>query len=68
MISKTAFSQILSKLDNEYLNIIAKSFVDQFTDIMTFLIAKPMNEETLETYADFSINFFGKNGLKSIHK
>jgi len=31
---------------------------------MTFLIAKPMNEENLEAYADFSINFFGKYGLK----
>jgi len=64
MISKMAFSQILSKLDNEHLNMIAKDFVDQFSDIMTFLIAKPMNEENLEVYADFSINFFGKYGLK----
>jgi len=64
MISKNIFSQILSKLDDEYLNIIAKDSVDQFSDIMTFLIAKPMNEVNLEVYADFSINFFGKNGLK----
>ncbi|MFX1592390.1 MAG: CopG family ribbon-helix-helix protein [Promethearchaeota archaeon] len=64
MISKNAFSRILSKLDNEYLNIMAKDFVDQFSDIITFLLAKPMNEETLEAHAGFSINFFGKNGLK----
>jgi len=64
MISKAAFSQILSKLENEYLIELAKDFVDQFTDIMTFIIGKPMNEETLEIYTDFSINFFGNNGLK----
>jgi hypothetical protein len=64
MISKSTFSQILSKLDYEYLNTMAKDSVDQFSDIMTFLIAKPMNEVTLEVYTDFSINFFGKNGLK----
>ncbi|MFW9867180.1 MAG: CopG family ribbon-helix-helix protein [Promethearchaeota archaeon] len=64
MISKIAFSQILSKLDEEFINVLAKNFVDQFSDIMTFLIAKPMNEETLETYTDFSVNFFGRNGLK----
>ncbi|MFX1325000.1 MAG: hypothetical protein ACFE8N_08585 [Promethearchaeota archaeon] len=64
MVSKTIFSQILSKLDEETLSMVARNFVDQFTDIMTFITAKLMSEETLEHYADFSINFFGKNGLK----
>ena len=26
--------------------------------------ATPMNEETLKSYTDFLINFFGRNGLK----
>jgi len=64
LISKTAFSQILSKLNKDFLDAVAKNLVDQFSDIMAFLIAKPMNEENLEVYTDFSINFFGRNGLK----
>jgi len=64
MISKSIFSKVLSKLDEDYLNIIAKDFADLLSDIMKFSTAKPMNEETLKAYTIFSINFFGKNGLK----
>jgi len=64
MISKTVFSKILSRLDEEDLNVIAKDSVDLFSNIMKFLVAETMNDETLKAYATFSINFFGKNGLK----
>ncbi|MFX1375088.1 MAG: CopG family ribbon-helix-helix protein [Promethearchaeota archaeon] len=64
MISKSIFSKILNKLDDSSLEIIAKDFADLLSDIMKFSTAKPMNEETLKSYIDFSINFFGKNGLK----
>ncbi|MFX1378213.1 MAG: CopG family ribbon-helix-helix protein [Promethearchaeota archaeon] len=64
MISKSIFSKILSKLDAQTLNIIAKDFADLFSDLMKFSTAKPMNEETLRSYTAFLINFFGKNGLK----
>ncbi len=64
MISKSIFSKILSKLDNQSLEIIAKDFGDLFSDIMKFSTAKPMNEDTLKSYTSFLINFFGKNGLK----
>lgn len=64
MISKTGFTQILSNLKGELLNNVAKDFVNQLSDIMTFLIAKPMSEETLKDYANFSIDFLGRNGLK----
>ncbi|MFX0038547.1 MAG: hypothetical protein ACFFCY_06750 [Promethearchaeota archaeon] len=64
MISKSIFSKILSKLDDQTLDIIAKDFADLFSDIMKFSTAKPMNEETLKSYSVFLINFFGKNGLK----
>ncbi|MFX0000428.1 MAG: CopG family ribbon-helix-helix protein [Candidatus Hodarchaeota archaeon] len=64
MMSKSIFSKILSKLDDSSLDIIAKDFADLFSDIMKFLTAKLMNEETLKSYTDFLINFFGRNGLK----
>ncbi|MFX1573307.1 MAG: hypothetical protein ACFFB0_11210 [Promethearchaeota archaeon] len=64
MISKTVFSKILSNLEEEDLNIIAKDSADLFSNIMKFLVAKTMNDESLKAYAIFSINFFGKNGLK----
>ncbi len=64
MISKTVFSKILSRLDEEELNMIAKDSADLFSNIMKFLVAKTMNDETLKAYATISINFFGKNGLK----
>jgi len=64
MISKTVFSKILSRLDEEELNIIAKDSADLFSNIMKFLVAKTMNDSTLNAYAIISINFFGKNGLK----
>ncbi|MFX1313658.1 MAG: CopG family ribbon-helix-helix protein [Promethearchaeota archaeon] len=64
MISKTVFSKILSRLDEEELNVIAKDSADLFSNIMKFLVAKTMNDKSLKTYAIISINFFGKNGLK----
>lgn len=64
MISKKIFSKILSKLDDEDINIIANEFSDLFSDIMKFHIVKPINNETLKAYTEFSINFLGKNGLK----
>ncbi|MFX1456395.1 MAG: CopG family ribbon-helix-helix protein [Promethearchaeota archaeon] len=64
MISKMIFIQVLSRLDEENLNMIAKDSVNQFSDIMAFLIAKPLNEVNIEVYSNFSIDFFGKNGLK----
>jgi len=64
MISKSIFSKILAKLDEQSLEIIAKDFADLFSDILKFSTAKPMNEETLKSYTIFLINFLGKNGLK----
>ncbi|MFX1371757.1 MAG: CopG family ribbon-helix-helix protein [Promethearchaeota archaeon] len=64
MISKSIFSKILSKLDEQSLDTIAKDFADLFSDIMKFSTAKPMNEDNLKLYTTFLINFFGKNGLK----
>ncbi|MFX1259311.1 MAG: CopG family ribbon-helix-helix protein [Promethearchaeota archaeon] len=64
MISKTVFSKILSRLSEEDLTMIAKDMADLFSNIMKFLVAETMSDETLNAYANFSINFFGKNGLK----
>ncbi len=64
MISKSIFSKILSNLDDQTIEIIAKDFADLFSDIMKFSTSKPMNEENLKSYTTFLINFFGKNGLK----
>jgi len=64
MISKIAFSKILSKVNNEDLNILANEVSSLYSDLMKFLVAKPMNNDSLETYAAFSINLYGKNGLK----
>jgi predicted DNA-binding protein len=64
MISKSIFSKILSKLEDSSLEGIANDFADLFSDIMKFSTAKPMNEDTLKSYIDYLINFFGKNGLK----
>jgi len=64
MISKTVFSKILSKLDDEDINIIANDFSDLFSDIMKFYIAKPIDDDTLKVYSEFLMNFLGKNGLK----
>ncbi|MFW9823681.1 MAG: CopG family ribbon-helix-helix protein [Candidatus Thorarchaeota archaeon] len=64
MISKSIFSKILSKLDDPTIDMITKDFADFFSDIMKFSTGKPMNEETLNFYIAFFINFFGKNGLK----
>lgn len=64
IMSKSIFSQILSKLDDLSLDKIAKDFADLLSDVMKFSTAKPMNEETLKSYTAFLINFFGKNGLK----
>lgn len=64
MISKSIFSKILSKLDELTLDTIAQDFANLFSDIMKFSTAKPMNEETLKFYMKFSINFFGRSGLK----
>ncbi len=64
MISKIAFSKILSKMNNEDLNILANEVSSLYSDLMKFLVAKPMNNDSLETYAAFSINLYGKNGLK----
>ncbi|MFX1279715.1 MAG: hypothetical protein ACFFA3_09885 [Promethearchaeota archaeon] len=64
MISKSIFSKILSSLDDQSLEIVAKDFAGFLSDIMKFSTAKPMNEETLKSYIDFSVEFFGKNGLK----
>jgi len=64
MISKIAFSKILSKVNNEDLNILANEVSSLYSDLMKFLLAKPMNDDSLKTYAAFSIDLFGKNGLK----
>ncbi|MBY9007858.1 MAG: hypothetical protein KGD63_14040 [Candidatus Lokiarchaeota archaeon] len=64
MITKSIFSKILSKLDDLSLENIAKDFADLFSDVMKFSTAKPMNEETMKFYTTFSLQFFGKNGLK----
>jgi len=67
IISKPIFSELLSKLDTEDLNVIAKDFSILFSNIMKFLIAKPMNDETLKAYGASSISFFGKGGLKWVN-
>ncbi len=63
-ISKTVFIKLLSLIGEENLIALAEENSDLFSDIMKFLVAKPMNDETLKSYAKFSVNFFGKNGLK----
>ena len=64
MISKIAFSKILSELNNEDLNILANEVSSLYSDLMKFVVAKPMNDDSLKTYAAFSIDLYGKNGLK----
>ncbi|MFX1428496.1 MAG: CopG family ribbon-helix-helix protein [Promethearchaeota archaeon] len=64
MISKSIFSKILSNLDEQSLESVAKDFAKLLSDIMKFTTARPMNEETLKSYIDFSVEFFGRNGLK----
>ena len=64
MISKIAFSKILSKLNNEDLKILTNEVSSLYSDLIKFLLAKPMNNDSLKTYAAFSIDLFGKNGLK----
>ncbi len=64
MISKIAFSKLLSKINSENLNIIANEASSLYSDLMKFLVAKPMNNDSLKTYAAFSVNLYGKNGLK----
>jgi hypothetical protein len=64
MFSKIAFSKILSRLKNEDLNILANEVSSLYSDLMKFLVAKPMNKDSLKTYAALSIDLYGKNGLK----
>lgn len=64
IMSKSIFSKILAKLDDQSLENIAKDLADMLSDIMKFSTAKPMNEETLKSYTAFLMMFFGKNGLK----
>ena len=64
MISKIAFSKFLSKLNDEDLNFLANEVSSLYSDLMKFLVAKPMNYDSLKTYAAFSVDLYGKNGLK----
>lgn len=64
MLSKIAFSKILSRLNNEDLKILANEISSLYSDLMKFLVDKPMNNDSLKAYAAFSIDLFGKNGLK----
>ncbi len=63
-ISKTLFINLLSFIDNDNINKLAIEVGDLTADILRFLVAKPMTSDTLQQYAQFSINFFGKRGLK----
>jgi len=64
MISKIAFSRILSKVNNEDLNLLANEVSSLYSDLMKFMVAKPMNDDSLKIYAAFSVDLYGKNGLK----
>ncbi|MGB5911921.1 MAG: hypothetical protein WBH31_12070 [Promethearchaeia archaeon] len=63
-IPKKLLINLLSIKDSkEKFNKIIKESADIITDIMKFIISKPMNEETFEEYLKFSILFFGSNEL-----
>ena len=63
-ISKSLFINLLSCIGDDNINELAIKVGDLTADILRFLVAKPMNSNTLKQYALFSINFFGKRGLK----
>ena len=63
-ISKTLFVRMLQKIDDEVSNDFAEELAELIADIMKFLVNKPMNLKTLDHYTQFSINFYGKTGLK----
>ena len=63
-ISKTFFIHLISYLDYENMNKLAINVGNLTADILRFLVAKPMNSDTLRQYAQFSIKFFGKRGLR----
>lgn len=63
-VSKTLFCKLLSILDEEQMKDLAQEIADLMADIMRFLVAKPMNEDSLRKYESFTITFFGKSGLK----
>ncbi|NVM43708.1 MAG: hypothetical protein HWN79_02235 [Candidatus Lokiarchaeota archaeon] len=64
MISKTTFSKFLSKVNDEDLNSLANEVSSLYSDLMKFLVAEPMNDDSLKSYTGVSIELFGKNGLK----
>ena len=63
-VSKTLFVRMLQKIDEEDSKEFAEELAELIADIMKFLVNKPMNLVTFEQYTQFSINFFGKTGLK----
>ena len=63
-ISKTLFMKMLQNINMGKSKLFAEEFADLIADLMNFSFTEPMNLDTLDNYTQFSINFFGKNGLK----
>ena len=63
-ISKTLFVRMLQNINMEKSKRFAEEFADLIADLMNFSLTEPMNLDTLDNYSQFSIDFFGKNGLK----
>ena len=63
-ISKTLFVRMLQNIEEESSKAFAEELAELIADIMKFLVNKPMNLNTLNDYTQFSVNFFGKTGLK----
>ncbi|MBN1215785.1 MAG: hypothetical protein JXA99_10150 [Candidatus Lokiarchaeota archaeon] len=63
-ISKTFFRTLLSMIDNNNIEEIAIDVCNNMVDILRFLVAKPMNENTFPEYIHYIINLFGKTGLR----
>ena len=65
LVIEKLYKFVLASVSGELnINKLANEVGDHIADILRFLVAKPMNSDTLKQYALFSINFFGKKGLK----
>ncbi len=63
-VSKTFFIHLLSFINKDNKEDIATELGDIMADILRFLVAKPMNIDTLPIYIQFVLNLFGKTGLR----
>ncbi|MBN1216880.1 MAG: hypothetical protein JXA99_15750 [Candidatus Lokiarchaeota archaeon] len=63
-IPKKLFLDLIESHSEESLDNITGKMVVLLSDFIKFIFNKPLNIKTLEDYAVFSSNFFGKKGLR----